>query len=119
MAQTRGDLTRAGALFTECLGQYQLLDNELGIVDCVEGLAAVACARGQAAAAARLFGATTAWREALGASVWPIARAAYGQATAAAREALGEEGYARELAIGRGMDLAMAADAALGRAVDT
>lgn len=117
VAQTRGDLARAGALFTECLGQYQLLDNELGIVDCVEGLAAVACARGQAAAAARLFGATTAWREALGASVWPIAHAAYGRATAAAREALGEEGYARELAIGRGMDLAMAADAALGRGV--
>ena len=114
VAQTRGDLARAGALFTEGLGQYQLLDNELGVVDCVEGLAAVACARGQAAAAACLFGATTAWREALGASVWPIARAVYGQATAAARAALGEEGYAREWAVGRGMDLAMAADIALG-----
>ena len=117
VAHTRGDLPRAGALFTECLGQYQLLDNELGVVDCVEGLAAVACARGQATAAACLFGATTAWREALGASVWPIARAVYGRATAAAREALGDEGYAREWAIGRGMDLAMAADTALGRGV--
>ena len=118
VAQTRGDLVRADALLTECLGLYQLLDNELGIVDCVEGLAAVACARGQAAAAARLFGATTAWREAVGASVWPIAHAVYERARAVAREALGEEGYAREWTVGRGMDLAMASETALGRGLD-
>jgi len=72
----------------------------------------------QAAAAARLFGATTAWREAVGASVWPIAHAVYERARAVAREALGEEGYAREWTVGRGMDLAMASETALGRGLD-
>jgi non-specific serine/threonine protein kinase len=113
VAQTRGDIDKAAALFKEGLAQYFLLANEQGLVDCVEGLAAAASARGRAVTAAQLFGATAAWREALGASLWPIARMVYERATRETRDALGDDAHARAWAAGKGMDLSEATEVAL------
>jgi non-specific serine/threonine protein kinase len=69
------------------------------------GLAAVAIGIGRAEPAARLIGAADALRERSGAALWPKERARYEQTVAGARAALGENGFAREFAAGRGLSL--------------
>lgn len=78
----------------------------------VAGLASIAINAGRAIPAARLIGAATALRERSGGALWPKERSRFTQTIAATQAALGEQGYARETAIGRLMSLAEVADAA-------
>lgn len=72
----------------------------------VAGLAAIALQAGEVALAARLIGAAMAMRERSAAAFWPKERARVEQTIAGLRDALGEEGFAREVAAGRGLPLA-------------
>jgi tetratricopeptide (TPR) repeat protein len=79
----------------------------------LDGLAAVATARGEAAVAARLLGAADAVREASGAVPEPFEAAMRDRTRAAAREALGDDAFERALAEGRAMTLEAAVEYAL------
>jgi hypothetical protein len=65
----------------------------------------VAVAEGQAARAARLFGAAAGLQERTGAATWPPARARMREALAAARATLGEADFAAQWATGRTLPL--------------
>jgi predicted ATPase len=66
----------------------------------MEELARVAIAQRDAAQAARLCAAASAWRGAMGAPIQPYRRAAYEATRAAARQALGDDGFATAWAEG-------------------
>ena len=71
----------------------------------VGGLAAVAMNAGRPVQAARLIGAAGAMRERSGAALWPQERERFLQTESAARAALGEATYLREVAAGRALPL--------------
>jgi predicted ATPase/DNA-binding CsgD family transcriptional regulator len=71
----------------------------------VGGLAAVAMNAGRPVQAARLIGAAGAMRERSGAALWPQERERFLQTESAARAALGEGTYLREVAAGRALPL--------------
>jgi predicted ATPase/DNA-binding XRE family transcriptional regulator len=98
-----GDGRRAAARFTESLGLFRELDDRQGIAECLAGLAGVAAAAGQPERAARLFGATEARLEAIGARISPSNRSDYGRNVAAVRRDLGDEAFAAAWARGRAM----------------
>jgi non-specific serine/threonine protein kinase len=72
----------------------------------VGGLAAVAMSAGRPVQAARLIGAAGAMRERSGAALWPKERERFLHTESAARAALGEATYLREVAAGRALPLA-------------
>jgi hypothetical protein len=79
----------------------------------IEGIAAIAVARGAAATAARLLGATEAWRRKVGYMEAPFESAIRDRTATAVRRALGEDVY-RELAWeGAALDLDEAVELAL------
>jgi hypothetical protein len=69
-----GHCENAAAMLTEALRIHQSLDRELGIVQNLVGLGALACDSERFELAARLFGAAEAWRERLGQSADPFDR---------------------------------------------
>ena len=71
----------------------------------IEGMAAVAVEAHRDDQAARLLGAAAALRERSGATVWPGERGRLDRAVAVVRAALGEQDYAREMAVGRMLTL--------------
>ena len=105
VALAQGDVGRATQLFVEALHLHRAQKNQLGMAECLAGLAGVAGAEAQPARAARLFGVAAAVREALGARVWPAEQADYernlqrtrAQVDAAAWEAAWAEGRAMSL----------------------
>ncbi len=74
----------------------------------VGGLASVAMSAGRPVQAARLIGAAGAMRERSGAALWPKERERFLHTESAARAALGEATYLREVAAGRALLLASA-----------
>jgi tetratricopeptide (TPR) repeat protein len=72
----------------------------------VAGLAAIAMSAGNAEQASRLIGAATALRARSGGALWPNEQARFEQTVTAARAALGDEAYAREVATGQALPLA-------------
>jgi non-specific serine/threonine protein kinase len=62
----RGELRRADLVLTESLALHRERGNRGAVAWCLEGLAGVACARGQPDWAAQLYGAAEALREAIG-----------------------------------------------------
>ncbi len=68
----RGDEPQAHVLQRESLAIRRELGDKRGIAECLEGLAAVACARREPSRAARLFAAADALREAIGAPLPPV-----------------------------------------------
>ena len=72
----------------------------------VAGLAAIAMSAGNAAQAARLIGAVAALRARSGGALWPNEQARFERTVAAARAALGDTTYARDVTTGQSLPLA-------------
>jgi predicted ATPase/DNA-binding SARP family transcriptional activator len=107
------EFDRAAALYRQSLPLMQSLGSDWYVALAVVGYAGVLIAQGQAAQGTRLLGAAEATLNSLEAGLTPIDRAVYGRNIAAARAALGEEGFVAEEAAGRKMKLAEAVSEAL------
>ena len=107
------------ASYRESLLLSQELGDPLGIVQAVEGVAAVGVATSSGEStmlgerSGRLLGAAAAQREVLGTPLRPTERPIVEQAEAAARAQLGDAAYERALAEGRDLSLDQAAALAL------
>jgi predicted ATPase len=115
----QGRLDEAASLFRECLSvRTELDDSALGTsLDdsplAVEGLAAIAVARGDAATSARLLGATEQRRRNSGSRSDPFESARADRTAAAARKGLGENAYRALVAEGSRLELDDAVELAL------
>ena len=87
----RGELTAAGTQFDASIAANENLTDQEGLAYCLDGLAAVTLAEGDARAAARLLGAAARLRDVLGISAWPALRPIIEATTAAVRSALGPD----------------------------
>jgi non-specific serine/threonine protein kinase len=105
LSHAAGDAPAAARQYAESLRLLWEGGDAWYLASPVEGLAAVALDAGQAVQAARLLGAAATLRELSGSTVWPAERGRLERAVAAARAALGDEGYAREAAAGRALPL--------------
>jgi DNA-binding NarL/FixJ family response regulator len=92
-------------LYAESLALLQAVGNRHVIADCLEGMAAVAHARGRPARAARLYGGAAALREEIGAPAVPAYRAIHEANVAAIRSALGDTAFAVAHEAGRAQTL--------------
>jgi predicted ATPase len=115
-----GDLARAEGDYDAALSHCQqalVIWQEIGIrllmVSAITRIAGLSGAREQSARAARLFAAMHAWHEAMGIPKLYRPHPGYQQDEAAAREALGDEAFARAWAEGQAMTLEQAAAYAL------
>ena len=105
IARGQGGHAAAEARYAESLALQRDLGDQLEVARCLEGMAGVAGAVGRAEHAARLFGAASARREAVGAPVAPADRARYERDLEAARLALGPERFAAAWEEGRAWPL--------------
>ena len=99
----RGDLTSMRAFLATSLEGFWALGDLWGVGAFLEVAARGAVVGGEPARAARLFGAATGLREAIGAPLKATFRAGHDQNVAAARAALGEATFAAAWDIGRGL----------------
>jgi predicted ATPase/class 3 adenylate cyclase len=113
VAYYRGDYDRATALYQESLAMHRevesegrsIWDDKWAMAEELEGLGAIAVARGRPERAARLLGAAEALREAISAPLPPAEHAEHDRSVAAVRTALGEEAFAAACAAGQAMSL--------------
>ena len=91
----------AAPLLSESLTVAQVVGDNGIMIHCLEDMARIGCAQGQAERAAWLFGAAAAVREAVGASPQPDERAEYDRNLAAVRAALGGEAFSAAWAHGQ------------------
>jgi hypothetical protein len=103
VAREEGDLAGAATLYREGLAQRHGPEPSWEQGDSLDGLAAVAVARGQPVRAARLLGAADAVRTALAMQLLPIERPGHDEPARAARAALGEAAFAAALAAGQAL----------------
>jgi serine/threonine-protein kinase PknK len=104
--RARGDLDAALGRYRESLATAEDSGHFLFVADALDGVAAVAAARGEAERAARLHGAAAALRERLGTAVASWEQPAHEQRLAAVRAALGEEAFAAAWAAGAALPVA-------------
>ena len=108
----QGRLADAAALFRASLAvRVELTYSGADIA--IEGLAAIAAERGDAATAARLLGATGEWRRNVGYGHQPFESAILDRTATAARTALGDDIYRRLAQEGAALDLDDAVELAL------
>jgi non-specific serine/threonine protein kinase len=93
VARLRADYKRATTMFKESLSLYQRSGDQYGPPFTLEALALVAAALGDAKRAARLWGAASAWREAINEPLWLTYQRDYAPSVTQARTQLGEEVY--------------------------
>jgi predicted ATPase/transcriptional regulator with XRE-family HTH domain len=103
VARLRADYKRATGMFKKSLSLYQSSGNKFGPPFSMEALALVAVALGNAKRAARLWGAASAWREAINEPLPPAYQRDYAAAITQARTQLGEEVYASAWSEGHAM----------------
>jgi predicted ATPase/class 3 adenylate cyclase len=108
----QGRLADAAALFRASLAVRVELTHS-GADIAIEGLAAIAAERGDAATAARLLGATGEWRRHVGYRHQPFESAILDRTATAARTALGDDIYRRLAQEGAALDLDDAVELAL------
>ncbi|MGZ3642914.1 MAG: tetratricopeptide repeat protein [Ktedonobacteraceae bacterium] len=99
----QGDYDAARALHEESLKLFLKSDSKLPISLGLEELGAVVAAQGHVVWAARLMGAGSALREAIGSPLEPRDRANYKRMVAATKAQLGEQAFSAAWAEGRGM----------------
>jgi DNA-binding NarL/FixJ family response regulator len=108
LAFDQRDYPAARAFHHESLALFKELEARQFIASSLEAFAALALAAGNAAPAARLFGAAEALRAAIGAPLPLRERASYTRNVAAARAHLGEQEFAAAQSEGRSMSLEQA-----------
>jgi predicted ATPase len=113
-----GDAPGARRRLTESAGVYRLVRDQEGLAYCLDGLAALCLLQGDPAMAARLSGAATAARAAIGVTVWPMLRSLADGFDDAVRAALGDEADRRERAAGAALGPWDALDAGLAAVID-
>jgi DNA-binding SARP family transcriptional activator/predicted ATPase len=92
--RTLGQVLPASELLIEGLDLFRALGHKLGIAEAIEELGAVSAVQGDGLRAAMLFSTAHALREAMGAPLPPVDRAAYDSVLAACRAQLGEAAFA-------------------------
>jgi predicted ATPase len=100
-ALERGDPEQAHVLLVEALERAHRLGFRELVATIVEGLAAAAVASGASADAARLLGASARIQEEIGMSLGPFETRLHERTVEAARDSLGEDGFAAEWTAGR------------------
>jgi tetratricopeptide (TPR) repeat protein len=103
VARLRADYKRATEMFRKSLSLYLSSGNKVGPPFSLEALALVAVSQGDAKRAARLWGAASAWREAINELLPPSYQRDYAPSVTQARAQLGEEGYASAWSEGHAM----------------
>jgi predicted ATPase/transcriptional regulator with XRE-family HTH domain len=103
VARLSGDYKRATGMFKESLSLYLSSGNKFGPPFSLEALALVAAALGDPKRAARLWGAASAWREAINEPLPPAYQRDYAASINQARTQLGEEVYASAWSEGHAM----------------
>jgi len=101
----QGNFVTAEARYRQSLRLAVEVGDKRIIAERLEELGWVASAHNRSEAAVRLFGAAEVLRETIGAPMPPANRSAYSRAVAAARERLGETGFAFMWAQGRAVPL--------------
>ena len=115
---TSDDLEAAAGFLEEGLMVAQWIRDEECAALCLEGFAGLAGARAQGARSARLYGATEALRDAVGAPLSPVDRPDHDHKVAAARAQLDEASWKEAWAEGKAMSLKEAVEYALGEGDD-
>ena len=113
VARLTGDLDQARSRYGESLRLLAGVGDRSAIASCLEGCACLAASEGQAARAARLFGAAHACREIMEVPLPPVDGAGNEEPLHAARFGLGEEAFATAWTEGRAMTLERAVTFAL------
>jgi tetratricopeptide (TPR) repeat protein len=113
VARLRADYQRATGMFKESLSHYQSSGDKFGPPFVVEALGLVAAVLGDANRAACLWGAASAWREAINEPLSLSYQRDYAPSIAQARTQLGEEAYESAWLEGRAMSLEQAIALAL------
>jgi tetratricopeptide (TPR) repeat protein len=108
VALAQGDLARARASLVESLASFRQAGMRWNVIRGLEIMAAIDAAERQPVRAARLFGAASALREALGAPLPPPDRPAYDCAVESARGQHGKQAFAAAWDAGRAMALEQA-----------
>ena len=103
VARLRADYKRATGMFKEALSLYQSSGDKFGPPFTLEALGLVAAALGDAKRAARLWGAASAWREAINEPLPLTYQRDYAASITQARTQLGEEVYASAWSEGHAM----------------
>ena len=103
VTRLRGDYKRATGLFKKSLSHYQSSGNKVGPPFSLEALGLIAAALGDAKRAARLWGAASAWREAINEPLPRTYQRDYAASVSQARTQLGEEVYASAWSEGHAM----------------
>jgi DNA-binding CsgD family transcriptional regulator len=114
-SRVQGNHERAAELYVEGLGLAAEMGDKANAAYCLEGLAGLISERGEPERAARLFGASEALLEAVGAPryVQAQARILYERAVEALRSRLGRKAFAAAWSEGRTMELELAIEYAL------
>ena len=99
LARSRVEAARSG--FLDCLALARQIDDQFNSAEALAGLSTLATAQARWSDAARLAGASAALHERIGAPAWESVTAIHERALAGAREALGEERYRADFAVGR------------------
>jgi predicted ATPase/DNA-binding SARP family transcriptional activator len=115
LALARGDPGHAEALLSEAVELLGHLDDRPSLVRILDPLAAVAAVRGDHLLAARLWGAATAHREAMGEPRTPGEAAALDRHLELSRAALGSVSFSRAADAGAALELQTALADALSR----
>ncbi len=113
LAQHQGRWNDAAAHFFESLAIWRQIGNKHGILECLEGLGAVAGGLGEPERAARLLGAAAALRKSRIVPVPPVERADLERAITAARARLSEAAFVATWAQGQAIPIEQAVAEAL------
>jgi predicted ATPase len=108
-----GDVRKAGALSRESLVLWHELGGKWDIVDCFEDIGSIASADGRAVEAARLYGASDALRDSVGATPSPFEQVLRDRYMAPAKGALGDDVFQKEWDHGHALPFDDAVDYAL------
>jgi non-specific serine/threonine protein kinase len=103
LARLRADYMHATGMFKEALSHYQSSGDKIGPPFSLEALGLIAVALGDAKRAARLWGAASAWREAINEPLSLIYQKDYAAYMTQAHTQLGEEVYASAWSEGHAM----------------